>query len=243
MEDEVLRLQEEWATVLREIQRASEENLILKDILMLSMSFPTCAQDESRTSTSAAPTDQMQHVEAPNMSPKDQYRPTFDHFELSTSLGTNMTNTSPHAVASLPMGCAGSEMPEAFDFSPAPSTLHEGSDGDVLVQRRFAEEMDETAFSSFTAVSHTEFGPSANASGVSFSAEEPSFGKSHHVVHPQGPPAYYDNPGIAPQVAEPIHTLSVTSSSNFHLGRPHLFKPETGLAQRTYATTSLHKRQ
>jgi hypothetical protein len=47
MEDEVLRLQEEWAAVLREIERATEESLILKDILRghpLLISSPASSQ-------------------------------------------------------------------------------------------------------------------------------------------------------------------------------------------------------
>lgn len=47
MEDEVLRLQEEWAAVLQEIERATEENLILKDILRghpLPISSPASSQ-------------------------------------------------------------------------------------------------------------------------------------------------------------------------------------------------------
>ena len=253
MEDEVLRLQQEWAAVLQEIQRASEENLILKDILMLSFSFPTCNQDGSRTEPLLGSTGQTQDVETANVDPKDRFRSMVDHSKLPTSTGTDTTSPSSHTLAQVLTECTRYEHSEAFDFFPNTSTLHPDGDKRPQVLGGLAEEVDESRFSSFTTLSHspthklitgqcTDLEPSANANECIFSAEEPCLGNGHDLVHPVGSPEYYNISGLTPLGDEPSRTRSLISSNNSNNEPMNLFKLEADVPDYAYANTSMLNR-
>ena len=256
MEDEVVRLQEEWSAVLQEIQRASEENLVLKEILMLSISHPTCTEGGSGATTRLpGPTENAQHVEAATINPKDHFLPTADRVETASSTCKD-TTTSPnsHVKAPVPMDCSCDGDAETFDFLPNISTSRQENHEYLEAQRRFTEEMDEATFSSFTTLSHgptdklntghyLELGLSLHGNDFMFHEEERhayhGAGGHDQVDHRPEHLAYYDLAELSPMAEPPTRTPSSTRAGYFDIEHSYSFKVESDLAKQAYASASL----
>lgn len=170
MEDEVLRLQGEWAVVLQEIQRASEENLILKDILKCQppLSCPTSTPTPTPTFPSSShptnlskPMAGRQCPEAAFVRPEDDFQPIINTSHLSPS--TCMSTLTPSSDFTSPVptnGHPNAEGADAFTFFTAPSQLRQcPGEGYLRVQYGPAEEVDGRAYSlssSNTSSSHPQ---------------------------------------------------------------------------------------
>lgn len=129
MEDEVLRLHEEWAAVLQGIERATEENLILKDILRshpLSISSPTSSQmAPSSRSTSFSKT--MNETESNDNAVSDLQgysRNISNTFQHSPSNSVTASTPSSNLTGSVHTNTPCFGDPDAFGFFLTPSTLH-----------------------------------------------------------------------------------------------------------------------
>ena len=202
MEDEVTRLQEEWAAVLQEVQQASNENLVLREILMLSLSHPTRAQDGSGATSFPRPGQQMQHGQAQTIDPKSHFRLTVDHVELSTSTCTDVTSPRFYFEELAPIDCSHEKEIETFDFWPPISTSHEENRHPPGLQNGTAEELDRKNFASFTSLSHgptdrldtghyMDLEPALSATDFMFSAHEPYLGTVHGQFDRPEPSEYY----------------------------------------------------
>ena len=248
MEDEVVRLQEEWSAVLREIQRASEENVVLKEILMLSLTHPTRPENGSRATTPPPGSiESPPHVEAATINPKDYFLPTTDHIEFASSTRKDVT-TRPrsHLKAPAPMDCSRDGNAERPDFLPNISTSHQENHEYPEAQHEFTEEMDEATFSSFTTLSHgpmdrlnashyDELGLSLHRNDFMFHEEEEHAyhgpGGHDQVDHRPEYPAYYHPAGLAP-MAEPLtRTPSLTRLGYFDIEHSYSFQGGTGRCQ------------
>jgi hypothetical protein len=130
MEDEVRRLQEEWAAVLREIERATEENLILKDILRnqpLSLSSSTSTQSvtSSRTTSFSESVKEAQSVEVAALGPEGHSHRTANNSRLSPSSRMTRSSRNSDLAGRVHMNAPSFQDSEAFGFFLTPSSTHQ----------------------------------------------------------------------------------------------------------------------
>jgi hypothetical protein len=182
MEDEVLRLQEEWAAVLHEIERATEENLILKDILRshpLPISSPASSQraPSSRTTSFSETMNETQSIDnafgglqghSRNITNAYQHSPSNSIIASTPSsdlMGSVHIHTPGHGDPEivgffLPPSASSpnpprSEASETYGFLPSPSTSSQSLGEQVQLQHGTGNEIDGRAFSISSAMSRS----------------------------------------------------------------------------------------
>jgi hypothetical protein len=248
MEDEVVRLQKEWAAVLEEIKRASDENLILKEILncqphSLSYSASTPGVTPSRTTSFGKSVEKTPGLGAATHDPDHHLRTITSTSELSTptSMPGSMHIPTSNASATAPAHPPSSTEPESFSFFTNPSTSDHNRGGYFQVQHEAADKMDGTAFCPFTTTSHspitmlnknpyTDLDPYINPNDPIFPIEQPYLGTGHDALSLAGPQGYYSTDGMNPQG----HGSSRAPSSRpLHVNQPYFFKPEPSLIERS----------
>jgi hypothetical protein len=237
MEDEVVRLQKEWAAVLEEIKRASDENLILKEILncqprSLSYSTSIPGVTPSRTTIFGKSVEETH--------PDPHLRTTTNTSKLSTPTSMPMPMLLPtsNARATVPSHPPSSNESESFGFFTNPFTSDHNRGGYFQVQQESADKMDGTAFCPFTTVSHcptvvpsknpySDLEPYINPNDPIFPVEQSCLGTGHDTLSPAGPQGYYSRDGMNPQGHGPSHTPSSRPSNNPHIQQPYFFKTRT----------------
>jgi hypothetical protein len=217
MEDEVVRLQKEWATVLEEIKRASDENLILKEILncqprSLSYSTSTPGVTQSRITSFGKSVEEAQGLRAATHDPDRHLRTITSTSKLSTPTSMPMPMLIPtlNARAAAPARPPSSIEPESFGFFTSPSTSDHNRSGYFQVQHESADEIDGTAFYQFTTMSHSstamlnknpymDLDLYVNPNDPIFPMEQHYLGTGHDALNPTGPQGYYGTDGMNPR--------------------------------------------
>jgi hypothetical protein len=245
MEDEVVRLQKEWTVVLEEIKRASDENLMLKEILNCqprSLSYPTSTPGAtpSQTTTFGKPVEETQGLRAATHDPDHHLRTITSTSKLSTPTSMPMPTLIPtsNARAAAPSHPSSSNEPESFCFFMNPSTLDHNRGGYFQVQNESADKADGTVFCPFTTMSHsptvmlnkspyTDLDPYVNSNDHIFPMEQPYPSTAHSALSLAGPQGYYGTDGMTPRGHGLGRTLSSGPSNNLHVQQPYFFKTGT----------------
>lgn len=241
MEDEVIRLQKEWAAVLEEIQRASDENLILKEILncqprSLSYSSSTPGVTPSRT-TSFGKSVETQGLGPATHDPDHRLRTITNTSKLSIPTNMPMPILIPtsNGPATTPAHPPSSNELEPFGFFTNPSTSGHNRGGYFHVQHESADKMDGTAFYPFTTMSHsptvmlnknpyTDFDPYINPNDPIFPMEQPYLGMSHDALSTAEPQRYYSTDGMNPRGHGTSRTPSSGPLNNLNIQQPYFYK-------------------
>jgi hypothetical protein len=242
MEDEVVRLQKEWTTVVEEIKRASDENLILKEILNSqprSLSYPTSTPGvtPSRTTSFGKPVEETQGLRAATRDTGYHSRTIASTSKLSTPTSMPMPPLIPtsNARATAPPHPPSSNESESFGFFTNPPTSDHHRGGYFQVENESAGKVDGTAFGPFTTMSHsptvmlnknlyTDLGPCINSNDYISPMEQPYLGTAHDALGLAGPQGYYSTNGMTPRGHGPSRTSSSGPSNSLHLQQPYFFK-------------------
>jgi hypothetical protein len=236
MEDEVVRLQKEWAAVLEEIKRASDENLILKEILncqprSLSYSTSTPGVTPSRTTSFGKSVEETQGLGPATHDPDHHLRAITSTSKLSTPTNMPMPMLIPTSNAHTPS----SNESEPFGFFTNPSTSDHNRGGYFQVQHESADKMDGMAFCPFTIMSHsptamlnknpyTDLDPYINPNDPIFPMEQPYLGTGHNALGPAGPQAYYSTDRMNPRGHGTSRTPSSRPLNGLNIQQPYFFK-------------------
>jgi hypothetical protein len=234
MEDEVVRLQKEWAAVLEEIKRASDENLILKEILNCqprSLSYSSSPPSVTPSRTTSFGKSATTHV------PDHHMRTITSTSKLSTPTDMPMPMLIPtsNAPATAPAHRPSSNESEPFGFFTNSSTSDHNRGGYFQVQHESADKMDRTAFCPFTTISHspttmlnknpyTDLDPYINPNDPIFPMEQPYLGMGHYALGPTGPQGYYSTDGMNPRGHGTSRTPSSGPLNNLNIQQPYFFK-------------------
>ena len=242
MEDEVVRLQKEWTAVLEEIKRASDENLILKEILNCqprSLSYPTSTPGVTprRATSFGKLVEETQSLRAATHDPDHHLRAITSTSKLSTPTSMPMPMLTPtsNARATAPSHSPSSNESESFGFFTSPSTSDHNRGGYFQVQNESADKVDGTAFCPFTTMSHsptvmlnrspyTDLHSCINSNDSIFPMEQPYLDTAHDALGLTGPQGYYSTDGMTPRGHGPSRTPSSGPSNNLHVQHPYFFK-------------------
>jgi hypothetical protein len=247
MEDEVVRLQKEWAAVLEEIKRASDENLILKEILncqprSLSSSTSTPGVTPSRTTSFGKSVEQTQGLGVATHDPDHHLQTITSTSKLSTPtsmpLPMLISTSNARAPAPAPAHPPCSNKSKSFGFFTNPSTSDHNRGGYFQVQQESADRMDGTASCLFTTMSHsppvmlnknpyTDLDPYINPKDPIFPMEQPYLSTGHEQLGPAVPRGYYSTDGMNPRGHDPSRTPSCGPSNNLNVQQPYFFKTGT----------------
>jgi hypothetical protein len=245
MEDEVVRLQKEWTTVLEEIKRASDENLILKEILnsqprSLSYATSTPGVAPSQTTRFGKPVEETQGLRAATHDTGHHPRTIASTSKLSipTSMPMPMLIPTSNARATAPSYPPSSSESESFGFYTNPSTSGHNRSGYFQVQNESADKVDGTAFCPFATMSHsptimlnknlyTDLEPCINTNDSIFPMEQPYLGTAHDALGLAGPQGYYSTDGMTPRGHGQGRIPSSGPSNNLHVQQPYFFRAGT----------------
>jgi hypothetical protein len=248
--------------VMQEIERASEENLILKDILkcqpQISLSSPTSIQGvtSNRATRISQSMEETRCVQPSFIDREGHFRNMVNTFQLSTSNGRTPFSPCSDFTGLAPTSPPSSEDSEAFGFFMTPSTSHQIQGQHLEVHHGRAEKRDGRALSSSSTMSYShpnmlnieryvDLDPYLTTNDSVYPVEQPYNDQSQNGQCRTEPPEYYDMAGISPLRNDVNRISSSAPPRNFgvDIDQSFLLKADPTSARLAYATTSSNHHQ